>query len=52
MADGWPGKWHSKTEDDSSMTNDNGLLLVTGETGEAYLWYESDGYDPHTEVRR
>jgi hypothetical protein len=51
MSDNWPGRWHSKTPE-PSKTNDNGLLLLTGDGAEEYLWYESDGHDWRAELGR
>jgi len=56
---GWPGQWHSKpvggtdaTGSDASLTNDNGLLFLTGAGPDAYLWFESSGHEHRTEIRR
>lgn len=55
MTDVWPGKWHSKTDNDEpsfGMANDHGTLYLTGNGSDEWVWYESDGYDPLAEVRR
>jgi len=51
MSDTWPGKWHSKVEREPGLTNDHGTLYMTDDEGN-WLWYDSDGHDPLTEVRR
>jgi hypothetical protein len=58
MSDEWPGKWHSKSAEQSAgserkpgITNDHGTLYMTDDSGN-WLFYHSDGHDPLTEVRR
>jgi hypothetical protein len=46
----WPGAWHSKVKGDDGFTNDHGTLYLTD--GDSWLFYDPDGYDPRTEVRR
>jgi len=45
MSDNWPGEWISGAEKlaaskEVGFTNDNGILCLTGETGEEYLFME------------
>ena len=50
---GWPGQWHSKpVKQTESLTNDNGLLFLTGTGPDEYLWFESYGHEHRTEVFR
>lgn len=48
----WPGKWHSKepVQRGSGLINDHGMLVLVGDNGEEYLWFET-GDNVSTEVR-
>lgn len=50
----WSDKWHSKETQDSdegaSFTNDNGILCLTGDEAEEYLFMERQ--PPEMELRR
>lgn len=39
----WPGKWHAKTDDQCTITEDNGLLVMTGDGPGEYMWYDPNG---------